>query len=64
MKKITNMIRLLIVFKSEKPFGGDLYEKGVFNTFNEAVAAAIPLIDDNTIETILINNDSQWVRIK
>ena len=58
------MTRLLIQFKSKNPFGGRLYEKSVFNTFNEAIKAAIPLIDDNTIEAILANDGAQWVRIK
>ena len=58
------MTRLLIQFKSENPFGGELHEKGIFNTFNEAVEAAIPLIDDNTIKAILANDGAQWVRIK
>ena len=58
------MIRLLIQFESENPFGGELNEIGVFNTFNEAVKAAIPLIGDNTIKAILANDGPQWVRIK
>jgi len=58
------MTRLLIQFESEDPFGGELHEKGVFNTFNEAVEAAMRLIDDNTIKAILVNDGYQWVRIK
>lgn len=58
------MTRLLIQFESENPFGGELHEKGVFDTFNEAVEAAIPLIEDKTIKAILVNDGFQWVRIK
>jgi hypothetical protein len=59
--------RLLIQYKSNKPediFGGPLEEKAVFETFEEAVMVAIPLISDITINAILVNDGSQWVRIK
>jgi hypothetical protein len=58
------MIRLLIQLKSENIFGGDLIEKGIYKTFNEAVDAALLLFDDSTIETILVNDGPQFVRIK
>ena len=61
---ISQMIRLLIQLKSETIFGGGLIDKGIYKTFNEAVDAALLLLDDSTIETILVADGSQFVRIK
>jgi hypothetical protein len=58
------MTRLLIQKISDNPFGGELEEKGIFKTFNEAVDASLTLIDDITIKAILVNDGPQWVRIK
>ena len=58
------MARLLIQKISDNPFGGKLEEKGIFKTFKEAVDASLPLIDNIEIRTILVNDGSQWVRIK
>jgi hypothetical protein len=58
------MNRLLIQFTNDNPFQGQLKEYGVYSTFNEAVDAAISLISDHSIQFILINDGSQWVRIK
>jgi hypothetical protein len=58
------MNRLLIQFTNDNPFQEQLKEYGVYSTFNQAVDAAIPLISDHSIEFILINDGSQWVRIK
>ena len=58
-----NQTRLLIQFVSDNPFGGQLEEMAVFETPDEAVQAAIPLIGDITIQTILINHGTEWMRL-
>ncbi len=58
------MIRLLVQYIDDNPFGGDLHEFGIFKTFNEAVIASLPLLDDNKIYAILANDGLQWVRLK
>jgi hypothetical protein len=56
--------RLLVQFVSDDPFGGQLEELDIFETPDQAVKAAIPLMDEITIKTILINNGPKWLRIK
>ena len=57
------MNRLLVQFYGEDPFGEELQELGVFETFNEAVEMAISLMDE-TVENMIINDGPAWVRIK
>jgi hypothetical protein len=54
----------LVQFVSDDPFGGKLEELDIFETPDQAVKAAIPLMDEITIKTILINNGHKWLRIK
>jgi hypothetical protein len=56
--------RLLVQFVSDDPFGGKLEELDIFETPDQAVKAAIFLMDEITIKTILINNGPKWLRIK
>ena len=58
------MNRLLIQLANNNPFQEELKEYKVFSTFNEAVDEALQLIPDTSIEVILVNDGSQWVRIK
>jgi len=55
--------RLLVQFYSDNPFGGELQELGKFKTFNEAVEMGISLLDI-TVTAMLVNDGSQWVRIR
>jgi len=57
------MNRLLVQFYSDNPFGGELKELGKFKTPDEAVKMGISLLD-NTVEAMLVNYGSQWVRIR
>jgi len=57
------MNRLLVQFYGENPFGEELQELGVFETFNEAVEMAISLMDE-TVKNMIINDGPAWVRIK
>jgi hypothetical protein len=58
------MNRLLVQFIIDNPFGCELKEIAVFETFNKAVDVAISLINNKKIHTILVNDGSKWVRIK
>ena len=55
--------RLLVQFVSDAPFGGYFNKMDIFETPDQAVKAALTLVDDITIKAIFINNDSQWLRI-
>jgi hypothetical protein len=58
------MTRLLIQYVSNNPFGGELQEYGKYQTFDEAVDAALPLVNDDTIRAILANDGPAWIYIK
>lgn len=59
------MIRLLIQRFSDNPFGGELEEKGEFESLRKAIDAAKAFINDLTVETVILHGGGkQYIRLK
>ena len=59
------MIRLLIQRFSDNPFGGELEEKGNFESLSEAIDTAKSFINDITVETVILyGGGRQYIRLK
>ena len=63
MKNRTKMIRLLVQFIGENPFGEPLHELGIFEDENIAIDTGLELIDE-TVKSMFINRGTEWVRIR
>lgn len=57
------MIRLLVQFIGENPFGEPLHELGIFEDENIAIDTGLELIDE-TVKSMFINRGTEWVRIR
>ena len=57
------MIRLLVVFKSDDYFPGQLELLGTYKDANKAINDGLS-VWDNTVEYMFINQGNEWLKIE